>query len=345
MPDTNPSLELIASRHFVQWLEEVDASLAFTTYQSGKLFLVGRNPDGRLSIFERTMNRCMGLWSDGQVLWISTLSQLWRFQNSLSPSQTFQGYDRVYAPRQSYVTGDLDVHDLVLESAGRLVFANTLFSCLATTDDHANFREVWKPPFIDRLAAEDRCHLNGVATVNGKLRFVSLVARSNVADGWREHRLEGGCLYDVESNECLMQGLCMPHSPRWHQGRLWLLESGSGQLGFAESGTWQFQPFAFCPGYPRGLSLIGDYAVVGTSRTRNNPTFAELPLQQELARRGAEPRCGLCVFDLRSGDLVHWLRIEGVVQELYDVANLPGVRRPMAIGFQGDEIRRMITIA
>lgn len=47
---------------------------------------------------------------------------------------------------------------------------------------------------------------------------------------------------------------------------------------------------------------------------------------------------------MRSGDVVHWLRIEGMVQELYDVVPLPGVRRPMALGFKTDEIRRVLSI-
>lgn len=80
---TTPKLELTGSRQFTSWLHEQQASLAFTTYQSGKLFLIGMQADGRLSVFERTFNRCMGLWGDGQTLYMSTLYQLWRFENAL----------------------------------------------------------------------------------------------------------------------------------------------------------------------------------------------------------------------------------------------------------------------
>jgi hypothetical protein len=69
-----------------------------------------------------------------------------------------------------------------------------------------------------------------------------------------------------------------------------------------------------------------------------------LSLDENLRAKDAEPRCGLVVIDLRSGDIVHSLRIEGVVEELYDVQVLPGVRRPMAIGFKTDEIRRVVTM-
>ena len=44
---------------------------------------------------------------------------------------------------------------------------NTLFSCLAGLDSRYSFVPRWRPPFISALAAEDRCHLNGLAMVDG----------------------------------------------------------------------------------------------------------------------------------------------------------------------------------
>src|SRR5579871_6993584 len=120
-----PWLEVTSSRQFPGWLADHRCSLAFTTYQAGKLFLLGRNPQGQLAVFERTFNRCMGLWGDGQTLWISSLYQLWRFENVLKPGQLHQGCDRLYIPRTGHTTGDLDVHDVVVEASGRLVFINT----------------------------------------------------------------------------------------------------------------------------------------------------------------------------------------------------------------------------
>ena len=109
-----PQLEISASRQFVPWLAEQKISLAFTTYQAGKLFFIGLKPSGKLSVFERSM----GLFVRGNTLWLSTLYQLWRFENSLEAGQTYQGYDALYVPQQSYVTGDLDIHDIVVP-AGR----------------------------------------------------------------------------------------------------------------------------------------------------------------------------------------------------------------------------------
>ncbi|MEX2648199.1 MAG: TIGR03032 family protein [Alphaproteobacteria bacterium] len=338
-----PRIELSHSRHFTAWLAEARASLAFTTYQTGKLFLIGLRPDGRLSVFERTFSRCMGLATDGPTLWMSSLYQLWRFQNALDAGASHNGYDHLYVPQVGYTTGDLDVHDIALGADGRPIFVNTLFSCLATISETASFVPLWRPSFITRLAAEDRCHLNGLALRHGVPATVTLVGRSDVADGWREKRRDGGLALDVASGETACAGLSMPHSPRWRDGRLWLLDSGNGYFGHVDPSA-RFERVAFCPGYARGLAFAGNHAVIGLSKPRENRTFSGLALDDELARHGAEARCGLLVVDLASGDAVHWLRIEGIVSELYDVVVLPGTQRPMALGFRSDEIKRTVTI-
>jgi uncharacterized protein (TIGR03032 family) len=347
-PNAAPKLELLPSRQFPAWLAEQNLSLAFTTYQTGKLFLVGLQPNGRLSIFERSFNRAMGLWASPQTLYLSTLFQLWRFDNALEPGQAYQGYDRLDVPQVAWTTGDLDIHDVARDANRRIIFVNTLFGCLAMPSEAESFVPLWRPRFISRLAAEDRCHLNGLALKEGRATYVTAVSRSDVADGWRDRRTGGGVLVDVAANEVVLDGLSMPHSPRWHDagggGRLWLLDSGTGWFGHADLERGRFERVTFCPGYSRGLAFCGPFAVIGLSKPRENRTFTGLPLDDELAGRDAEARCGLMVVDLRTGDAVHWLRIEGVVEELYDVAVLPGVRRPMAIGLKTDEIRRTITV-
>ncbi len=343
--ETAPKLEMMGSRQFPNWLAEENVSLAFTTYQTGKLFLIGLRPDGRLSIFERTFNRCMGLWTSPDTLYMSTLYQLWRFENALLPGQAHEGYDRVYVPQVAYTTGDLDIHDIGIDTDGRPIFCNTLFSCLATVSDRYSFEPIWKPPFITKLAAEDRCHMNGLAMADGKPKYVTAVSKSDIADGWRDRRNDGGVVIDVPSNEIVASGLSMPHSPRVYRGKLWVLDSGTGFFGQIDEKTGRFEPMTFCPGYLRGLSFHGDFAVVGLSLARNNKTFQGLTLDDNLKARDAEGRCAIQVIDLRSGDIVHWMRIEGIVEELYDVAVLPGVRRPMAIGLKSDEIRRTLTVA
>jgi uncharacterized protein (TIGR03032 family) len=353
-----PALEIKASRQFTSWLYEQNMSLAFTTYQVGKLLFIGLQTDGKLSVFERTFNRCMGLYSHDNNLYMSSLYQLWRFKNILEPGQSHSGYDAVYLPQLSYVTGDLDIHDIVISDspyqipnspasslpAQKPIFVNTLFSCLAAISETHSFLPLWRPLFISKLAAEDRCHLNGLALRDGQPKYVTSVSQSDVAEGWREYRSSGGCVIDVDSNEILLSGLSMPHSPRWYQDKLWLLNSGTGEFGYADLERGRFEPVAFCPGYLRGFAIHGNFAIVGISQPRQNKTFSGLALDEKLQDKNAEPRCGLLVIDLRSGDIVHSLHIDGVILELYDVVTLPGIRRPMVIGFRTDEIRRVLTV-
>src|SRR5204862_271475 len=152
----------------------------------------------------------------------------------------------------------------------------------ATLDDRDSFAPLWRPPFLSKLAPEDRCHLNGLALVDGRARYVTAVATTDVADGWRDRRRDGGVVIDVQSNQIIASGLSMPHSPRWHRGRLWLLDSGTGRLGSLGPGG-AFQPLAFCPGNLRGLAFAGDHAIVGLSEPRHEKTFGGLALGERLA--------------------------------------------------------------
>jgi uncharacterized protein (TIGR03032 family) len=339
-----PWVEVTCSGGLAAWLAQQDVSLAFTTYQAGKLFALGRGPDGTIKVVERTFHRCMGLCGDGQTLWLASQYQLWRFENLLKPGAAHQGCDRLYVPMTAHTTGDLDVHDVAVDGGGRVLFVATLFNCLATLAPSASFTPLWRPPFVSKLAAEDRCHLNGLALQDGRPRYVTVVSASDVVDGWRDRRRDGGCVLEVPDGRVVARGLSMPHSPRIHRGRLWLLNSGTGFLGNVDATSGTFVPLAFCPGYLRGLAFAGEFAVVGLSRPRRDKTFGGLALEDELTRRGAEARCGMQVIDLRSGDVAHWVRLEGVVTELYDVAVLPGVTRPMLLGVRSDEIQRTIAV-
>lgn len=340
-----PKLELSASRGFEGWLADAGVGLAFTTYQAGKLFLLGSQPSGRMSVFERTFERCMGLYADERTLWMSSIYQLWRFENALEPGQMQDGYDAIYIPQLAYTTGDLDIHDIIMGADGKPIFCATLFNCIGTVSDAYSFKPLWKPPFVSRLAAEDRCHLNGLCGRDGQPAYVTMVSRSDVVDGWRDRRADGGVLMDVASGETVVEGLSMPHSPRLAGDKLYLLDSGTGRFGVVDPAAGRFEEIAFCPGFARGLSIVGDYALIGLSLPRENKTFSGLPLDDDLKARDAQPRCGLIVVDLRTGDTVHWIRIEGVVTEIYDVAMIPGLTRPMAIGTRADDIKRMISLA
>src|SRR6476646_6989003 len=121
MPVTAP-LEVRTSRHFLSWLAESRLSLAFTTYQTNRLFLIGMKPDGRLSVFERHFDRPMGLHATTDRLIMSSRYQLWRLDDALPPGERHDGFDRLYVPRHAHTLGDLDVHDIAVHRAGRTVF-------------------------------------------------------------------------------------------------------------------------------------------------------------------------------------------------------------------------------
>jgi uncharacterized protein (TIGR03032 family) len=339
-------LQVTTSRDFAAWLASHRASIALTTYQGGKLLMLGVNSEGRLVICERTFTRCMGLWADeteGRTLWVSTLYQIWRLENALLPGQKFKGNDRLYIPREGITTGNLDVHDVAQEAGGRLIFINTLFSCLATFSRSFSFAPLWQPPFISKLMPEDRCHLNGLGLEDGRAAYVTTCSSSDVAEGWRASRGNGGSLIDVRSNQTLLSGLSMPHSPRVHRGKIYLHNSGTGYFGSVDRAAQKFVPICFCPGYLRGLAFLGDFAIVGLSRPRD-AGLTGLELDGELARRGSPAICGLQVIDLRSGEVAHSLKIEGLITELYEVVVLPTVTEPMLLGFKTNEIHGTITM-
>lgn len=339
----SPAEMILSAPNLPEWLAQADVGLALTTYQAGRLFLIGRRHDGRLRAHERMIDHCQGLWTDGRTLWTSSRSVLWRFENDVADGQATQsGADRRFVPREGRVTGAIDIHDIgVGEADGGAIgpiFVNTAYNCLATVSERASFRALWRPPFISALVGEDRCHLNGLAMDGNRPAFVSAVSRSDVADGWRERRRDGGVIVDVASGEIVASGLSMPHSPRLYADRLWVLNSGTGEFGSVDTGDGRFVAAAFCPGYARGLAFAGRYAVIGLSRPRRNHTFEGLGLDSRLAAKDAAARCGLIVVDIDSGQTVSWLRFEHSIDELYDVAVLPGVIQAEALGFQGDAI-------
>jgi uncharacterized protein (TIGR03032 family) len=322
------------------WLAQQHISLAFTTYQTNRLFLVGCKEQGGLAVNERLFDKPMGLYADAGSLYMACRYQIWQLENRLAAGETRRDWDRLYVPSLAHTTGDLNVHDVVLDKDGRLVFVNTDFSCLAVLRPGFSFEPVWQPRFIGKLVAEDRCHLNGLAMVDGAAAYVTACSSTDTPAGWRDHRTNGGVVVHVPSNEIVASGLSMPHSPRWHQGKLWLLNSGTGELGYLD-GT-SFHAVAFCPGFVRGLAFYGNFALVGLSKLRSK-SFAGLGLETRLAKMGRESQCGLMVVDLTSGQVAHDLHIDGVVEELFDVVVLPGVRRPAALGFQDDDIDRLVS--
>ena len=323
-------------------------ALAISSYQSGKFYLLGQNVDGGLMVHERFFRKAMGISvTDKDTILLATLFQILKFKNALDPGQRVNNvYDACFVPREIFVTGELDAHDIGQLEDGRIVFVNTLYNCLATPSERHSFTPIWKPPFISKIVKEDRCHLNGLAMQDGVSRYVTAVSKSDTIDGWRDRRFDGGILVDVATGEIVIGGLSMPHSPRLYGGRLFVLNSGTGELGWIERGASaqesKFHVLAFCPGFVRGLAFHGKHAFVGLSKPRYQ-RFEGLGLDKKLAETDSEPWCGVQVIDLDTGTCVHWFRIDGAVAELYDLGVVPEVVRPMALGFATNEILGLIT--
>jgi uncharacterized protein (TIGR03032 family) len=326
------------------WMKRTRLSIAFTSYQSGRMYLLGSDTKGRLSFHERIYQRAMGIVGNGQRLFMGGLYQIWRFENILSEGQLANSmFDKCYVPRNAQFTGAIDIHELGIRKDGTVIFVNTKYNCLCAPSITHSFKVLWKPDFISKIVPEDRCHLNGLAMKDGKAKYVTAVCKSDTIDGWRDRRRDGGVVIDIETNEIVCEGLSMPHSPRWADGRLWVLNSGTGYLGTVDFDTKRFRPHVFCPGFLRGLAIKGDYAAIGLSKPRNE-RFDGLDLQKNLEDKDSEAWCGVQIVDLRSGSVVEWVRLDGPVSELFDVAFLDGVKCPMALGQQSPENLSLISI-
>jgi uncharacterized protein (TIGR03032 family) len=326
---------------FPALMRQLGASLVITTYQANKLLVARATGDG-LSMLVRTFDRPMGLAADGGRLALGCRNQVWLFRDApaIAPRVEPAGaHDTCFVPRSAHVTGDIAVHELAW-AGEELWLVNTRFSCLCTLHPDYSFVPRWRPPFVTAFTADDRCHLNGLAVVDGRPRYVTALGEADTAHGWRADKPRGGCLVEVSSNEVISRGLSMPHSPRWHDGRLWLLESGTGRLVLVEPATGRRERVAEVPGFARGLALVGPYAFVGLSRIRKTSPMDGVPL----AERREQLKCGVAAVDLRGGRVVASLEFQTAVEEIFDVQLLHGLRFPEVIGFQQETIQHTFVV-
>jgi uncharacterized protein (TIGR03032 family) len=283
----------------------------------------------------------MGMAADARRLAIGTRKEVWFLRNApdIAPKIEPAGqYDACFLPRTSHVTGDIGIHEIAW-SGDELWMVSTRFSCLATLSDEYSFVPRWRPPFITALAAEDRCHLNGLAMAPDEYgaltpRYVTALGTTNFADGWRADKPQGGCIIDVKSGEFVTRGLSMPHSPRWYDGRLWVLESGTGSLLLVDRATGAHDVVAQLPGFARGLAFAGPYALVGLSKIRPTSAMDGVPIAQQRDQL----KCGVAIVDLRHGRLAGMLEFQTAVEEIFEVQLLSGIRFPEVIGFQKESL-------
>jgi uncharacterized protein (TIGR03032 family) len=318
-------LRSVYTQSFPRFLEQLGSSLLVSTYQTGKL-ICARADRGTLNTHFRNFERPMGLAVAPGRFAVGTRAEIVDYRNfpAVAPKIQPEGkHDACFLPRNKHFTGDIRIHEIAF-ARGELWMVATNFSCLATLDAEHSFIPRWTPPFISQLTNEDRCHLNGLCEVDDEVRYVTALGEEDTPGGWRENKASGGVLIDVASGETVVAGLSMPHSPRWHDGRLWLLESGKGTLSVADLEAGSVETIAELPGFTRGLLFAGGLAFVGLSQVRETATFGGLPLMERLDER----LCGVWAVNPRSGQTVGFLRFEELVQEVFDVAWLPGVSYP-----------------
>ncbi len=325
---TPPAADAFSSVHtasFPSLLRELSSSLLVTTFQAGRLILL-RPQDGALNTHFYALPRPMGLAVDENRIFVGAARSVHEYRNipavaaRLDPPNV---NDAVYLLRNVHVTGHVDIHEMAF-TRDECWYVNTLFSCLCTLDNEHSFVPRWKPRFISGYAPEDRCHLNGLAMGDGLPRFLTALGRSNEKEGWRANKRSGGILLDYASGEIVASGLSMPHSPRLHRGRLWVLESGRGALSTVDPNSGRVETVVQLPGFTRGLDFVGPIAFVGLSQLRASNPFTDIPLTDQNPDRAS----GVWAVDTRSGQIVAFLRFSATVEEIFAVQALVGLVSP-----------------
>jgi uncharacterized protein (TIGR03032 family) len=325
------------SESFPGLLEQLRVSLLISTYQTGHLVVVSAR-DGKLNIAFNQFERAMGIAVKAGTITVCTRKEVWFLRNAPDIAARLPGaakHDACFLARTSHFTDDIEAHEAawIRGAKGESEFwiVNTLFSCLCALDPRYSFSPRWRPPFISALRPEDRCHLNGMAVVDGEPRYATTLAETDTPSGWRDVKHHGGCIIEVPSGRILARGLCLPHSPRVDGERVFFLRSGESDLAVADRRGGDVTSIASLPGVARGLALHGGYAFAGISKAR--PTLEGVPV---VANRD-KLRCGVWIVDLRSVAIAGHLEFQTGVEEVFDVQVLPGIVAPYVSGPAADK--------
>ncbi|GAB2874452.1 TIGR03032 family protein [Paraburkholderia jirisanensis] len=322
--DEAPLINLRDTGRFLEVLAALKCSLAISRRPSG-VALIGVE-HGVPTLSACLLPRSMGLAVGGKRLAIATNHELMIFANvsTLAPlyPERPDYYDAMFVPRMSFYTGDLDLHDMAFDK--QIVLAvNTRYSCISVIDGYFNFTPIWQPPFVTEFAPDDRCHLNGMAFHDSKVRYVTALGETNTPFGWRQSMTDGGIVMEVPSGRIVASGLSMPHSPRIIDGQLYVLEGGRGALLRIDPASGAKHVVATLPGFTHGLAEYRGVLFVGLSKLRMKRGPQGLPIEAE----SDELVAGVAALDLKSGELLGILEFYNGVEEILDVQVLPDVLR------------------
>lgn len=309
------------NRNLVDILEKLQISLFFSTYQAGKLGVVSAK-NSNLEINFYNFERAMGIAINPTQMAVGGKNWVYLLKNDPNLARQIEppgSYDACFLTRGGQYTGDISIHDLAWGNQ-ELWIVNTRFSCLCTLSNNYNFLPQWRPNFISAIAAEDRCHLNGVAMVGGMPKYVSVLGKTDTPGGWRDNKVAGGCILEVPSSRVITEGLSMPHSPRIYGDRLWVLNSGYGELIAVDLASGKQEKIISLPGYTRGLAFYDRFAFIGLSKIRETAIFGDLPISDCLKD---EIKCGIGVVDLSIKSIVGCLEFSAGVDEIFDVQITP----------------------
>ncbi|MEQ9008289.1 MAG: TIGR03032 family protein, partial [Ekhidna sp.] len=305
------------SKSFATILHALKSSLVLSTYQTGKVVIFSPQSEDKLIQLPRNFRKPMGVASHGKHLAVACMSEIILTHRSNNAGKSYPQkkdvYDSLYLPRSSWYTGGVDTHDISYGKGG-LWAVITQFSCIAQLDPRFSFLPKWKPNFISELRPGDRCHLNGMTLKDGIPKYVTALGQSDKPGGWRDQKLDGGILMDVESNEIILDGLAMPHSPRLTGDDIFYLQSAKGELWKYHVPSKSNELICEVPGFARGMSFYNGFLFIGLSKIReDSKDFGKMPIASK------NPIAGVAIVNLRTKQVEGILEYQNAVKELYDV--------------------------
>lgn len=363
------------SSSFPAFLLKHSISLAFTSYQASRVCFL-RAANNQINLHLRAFPRPMGIYADEERITLGTFSEVIDFRRSQSVlDEVQQGVhdndarlsrklkekaqqareivrlrknreleevkqaDALYLPRASHYSGMINIHDIAWGKSGLWV-VNSTFSCLSTLSPDSSFVARWKPWFISELVPEDRCHVNGMSLRDGEPRYVTTFNQHDHMDSWSQSAIGKGTLIDIEDNRIILDNLTMPHSPRYHNGYVYVCNSGNGTVLKVNPDTGVTQTILELPGFTRGISFYKNYMFVGTSKTRKSEVREQIPLLNKYDTT----QSGVWVYNFDTNAIVDHLIFDDSLEQIYDIAVIPECTVPELVSPQMVTPRHMFEV-